>query len=95
MGYNSGNYTTRILSRSGGEIKEACGFGNNLVIEGINNKYGNIDLVLDFEEVEGIRRESYQLSHSIIIFTNGEITSGYSLDESLNGILATNFNYNF
>ena len=78
-----------------GEIKEACGFGNNLVIEGINNKYGNIDLVLDFEEVEGIRRESYQLSHSIIIFTNGEITSGYSLDESLNGILATNFNYNF
>ena len=78
-----------------GEIKATCGIGNNLVIEGINNKYGNIDLVLDFEEVEGIRRESYQLSHSIIIFTNGEITSGYSLDESLNGILATNFNYNF
>ena len=49
-----------------GEIKATCGIGNNLVIEGINNKYGNIDLVLDFEEVEGIRRESYQLSHSII-----------------------------
>jgi hypothetical protein len=78
-----------------GEIKATCGFGNNLVIEGINNKYGNIDLVLDFEEVEGIRRESYQLSHSIIIFTNGEITSGYSIDENLNGIVATNFNYNF
>ena len=78
-----------------GEIKATCGIGNNLVIEGINNKYGNIDLVLDFEEVEGIRRESYQLSHSIIIFTNGEITSGYSIDENLNGILATNFNYNF
>jgi surface protein len=78
-----------------GEIKATCGIGNNLVIEGINNKYGNIDLVLDFEEVEGIRRESYQLSHSIIIFTNGEITSGYSIDENLNGIVATNFNYNF
>ena len=78
-----------------GEIKATCGIGNNLVIEGINNKYGKIDLVLDFEEVEGIRRESYQLSHSIIIFTNGEITSGYSIDENLNGILATNFNYNF
>ena len=78
-----------------GEIKATCGVGNNLVIEGINNKYGNIDLVLDFEEVEGIRRESYQLSHSIIIFTNGEITSGYSIDENLNGIVATNFNYNF
>ena len=78
-----------------GEIKATCGFGNNLVIEGINNKYGNIDLVFDFEEVEGIRRESYQLSHSIIIFTNGEITSGYSIDENLNGIVATNFNYNF
>ena len=78
-----------------GEIKATCGIGNNLVIEGINNKYGNIDLVLDFEEVEGIRRESYQLSHSIIIFTNGEITSGYFIDENLNGIVATNFNYNF
>jgi surface protein len=78
-----------------GEIKATCGIGNNLVIEGINNKYGNIDLVFDFEEVEGIRRESYQLSHSIIIFTNGEITSGYSIDENLNGIVATNFNYNF
>ena len=78
-----------------GEIKATCGIGNNLVIEGINNKYGNIDLVLDFEEVEGIRRESYQLSHSIIIFTNGEITSGYSIDENLNGIVATYFNYNF
>jgi len=78
-----------------GEIKATCGIGNNLVIEGINNKYGKIDLVLDFEEVEGIRRESYQLSHSIIIFTNGEITSEYSIDDSLNGILATNFNYDF
>ena len=78
-----------------GEIKATCGIGNNLVIEGINNKYGNIDLVLDFEEVEGIRRESYQLSHSIIIFTNGEITSGYYIDENLNAVLATNFNYNF
>ncbi len=78
-----------------GEIKATCGVGNNLVIEGINNKYGNIDLVLDFEEVEGIRRESYQLNHSFIIFTNGEITSGYSIDENLNAVLATNLNYNF
>ena len=27
-----------------GEIKETCGVGNNLVIQGINKKYGNIDI---------------------------------------------------
>ena len=61
----------------------------------INNKYGNFNLVLDIEEVEGIRRESYQLSHSIIILTNGEITTGYSTDENLHGVLSMNFDYNF
>ena len=48
--------------------------GNNLVIQGINKKYGNIDLVIDFERVEGIRRASYQFSHSIIVFDDAELT---------------------
>ena len=78
-----------------GEIKETCGFGNNLVIQGVSNKYGNVDLVLDYEEVEGIRRDSYQLSHSLIIFTNGEIYSEYSIDDNFNAVVATNFTYNF
>ena len=78
-----------------GEIKETCGFGNNLVIQGVSNKYGNVDLILDYEEVEGIRRDSYQLSHSLIIFTNGEIYSEYSIDDNFNTVVATNFIYNF
>ena len=78
-----------------GEIKETCGFGNNLVIQGVSNKYGNVDLILDYEEVEGIRRDSYQLSHSLIIFTNGEIYSEYSIDDNFNTVVATNFTYNF
>jgi len=78
-----------------GEIKETCGFGNNLVIQGVSNKYGNVDLILDYEEVEGIRRDSYQLSHSLIIFTNGEIYSEYSIDDNFNAVVATNFTYNF
>ena len=78
-----------------GEIKETCGFGNNLVIQGVSNKYGNVDLILDYEEVDGIRRDSYQLSHSLIIFTNGEIYSEYSIDDNFNTVVATNFTYNF
>ena len=78
-----------------GEIKDTCGFGNNLVIQGVSSKYGNVDLVLDYEEVEGIRRDSYQLSHSLIIFTNGEIYSEYSIDDNFNAVVATNFTYNF
>ena len=78
-----------------GEIKETCGFGNNLVIQGVSNKYGNVDLILDYEEVEGIRRDSYQLSHSLILFTNGEIYSEYSIDDNFNTVVATNFIYNF
>ena len=74
--------------------KETCGFGNNLVIQGVSNKYGNVDLILDYEEVEGIRRDSYQLSHSLIIFTNGEIYSEYSIDDNFNAFVATNFTYN-
>ena len=78
-----------------GEIKKTCGAGSNIIIQGINNKYGNIDLVLDYEQVEGIRRESYQISHSLNVFTNGELISEYSINESLNGIIATNFVYDF
>jgi len=78
-----------------GEIQETCGVGNNLVIQGINKKYGNIDLVIDFERVEGIRRESYQFSHSIIVFDDAELTSGYTVDEHFNSIIQANLVYNF
>ena len=78
-----------------GEIQETCGVGNNLVIQGINKKYGNIDLVIDFERVEGIRRESYQFSHSIILFDDAELTSGYTVDEHFNSIIQANLVYNF
>ena len=69
--------------------------GNNLVIQGINKKYGNIDLVIDFERVEGIQRESYQFSHSIILFDDAELTSGYTVDEHFNSIIQANLVYNF
>ena len=58
-------------------------------------KYGNIDLVIDFERVEGIRSESYQFSHSIIVFDDAELTSGYTLDDKFNAIIETNLTYNF
>ena len=98
--FNGWNTTLEITPRGFcqdqvGEIKETCGFGNNLVIQGVSNKYGNVDLILDYEEVEGIRRDSYQLSHSLIIFTNGEIYSEYSIDDNFNAVVATNFTYNF
>ena len=98
--FNGWNTTLEITPRGFcqdqvGEIKETCGFGNNFVIQGVSNKYGNVDLILDYEEVEGIRRDSYQLSHSLILFTNGEIYSEYSIDDNFNTVVATNFIYNF
>ena len=78
-----------------GEIKETCGVGSNVAFNGINSKYGNINLLLDYEEVEGIRSNSYQIIHSLNLFKNGELTSEYSINEDFNAVIATNFNYSF
>ncbi|MDC0624328.1 BspA family leucine-rich repeat surface protein [Alphaproteobacteria bacterium] len=78
-----------------GEIKETCGVGSNVAFNGINSKYGNINLLLDYEEVEGIRSNSYQVTHSLNLFKNGELTSEYSINEDFNAVIATNFNYSF
>ena len=78
-----------------GEIKETCGVGSNVAFNGINSKYGNINLLLDYEEVEGIRSNSYQVIHSLNLFKNGELTSEYSINEDFNAVIATNFNYSF
>ena len=66
-----------------GEIEETCGIGNKLLFQGINNKYGNFDFGLDFENVDGVRRETYEVSHSINIIENLSLSSSYSFDESL------------
>ncbi len=76
-----------------GEIEETCGIGNKLLFQGINNKYGNFDLGLDFENVDGIRRESYEVSHSINIIENLSLSSSYSFDESLQSSYQFGFEY--
>ena len=76
-----------------GEIEETCGIGNKLHFQGINNKYGNFDFGLDFENVDGIRRESYEVTHSINIIENLSLSSSYSFDESLQPSYKLGFEY--
>jgi methionine-rich copper-binding protein CopC len=76
-----------------GEIEETCGIGNKLLFQGFNNRYGNFDMGVDFENVDGIRRESYVFSHTITIFENLSISSSYSFDESMQASINTGFEY--
>jgi hypothetical protein len=82
-----------FCQQSVGEIKETCGIGNKLLFQGLNNRYGNFDIGVDFENVEGIRRESYMFSHIINIFENLSISSSYSFDESMQASVNTGFEY--
>ena len=82
-----------FCQQSVGEIKETCGIGNKLLYQGLNNRYGNFDIGVDFENVDGIRRESYMFSHIITIFENLSISSNYSFDESMQASINTGFEY--
>jgi len=82
-----------FCQQSVGEIKETCGIGNKLLFQGLNNRYGNFDMGVDFENVDGIRRESYMFSHIITIFENLSISSSYSFDESMQASVNTGFEY--
>jgi surface protein len=82
-----------FCQQSVGEIEETCGIGNKLLFQGFNNRYGNFDMGIDFENVDGIRRESYMFSHIITIFENLSISSSYSFDESMQASVNTGFEY--
>ena len=82
-----------FCQQSVGEIEETCGIGNKLLFQGLNNRYGNFDMGVDFENVDGIRRESYMFSHTITIFENLSISSSYSFDESMQASINTGFEY--
>ena len=76
-----------------GEIKETCGIGNKLLFQGLNNKYGNFDMGIDLESVDGIQRQSYMFAHIITIFENLSISSSYSFDESMQASFDMGFEY--
>ena len=59
----------------------------------LNNKYGNFDMGVDFQNVDGIRRESYLFSHTITVFENLSISSSYSFDENMQASINTGFEY--
>ena len=82
-----------FCQQSVGEIEETCGIGNKLLFQGLNNKYGNFDMGVDFENVDGIRRESYLFSHTITVFENLSISSSYSFDENMQASINTGFEY--
>ncbi len=82
-----------FCQQSVGEIEETCGIGNKLLFQGFNNRYGNFDMGIDFENVDGIRRESYMFSHIITIFENLSISSSYSFDERMQASVNTGFEY--
>ena len=82
-----------FCQQSVGEIEETCGIGNKLLFQGFNNRYGNFNMGVDLENVDGIRRESYLFSHTIIIFENLSISSSYSFDESMQASINTGFEY--
>ena len=82
-----------FCQQSVGEIEETCGIGNKLLFQGLNNKYGNFDMGVDLENVDGIRRESYLFSHTITVFENLSISSSYSFDESMQASINTGFEY--
>ena len=74
-----------------GEIKETCGYGGAITFQGINNRYGEFALVLGFNQVDQMRSENYQITHSIIFFENLSITSGYAFDERMKPVFDTAF----
>ena len=76
-----------------GEIKETCGYGGAITFQGINNRYGEFALVLGFNQVDQMRSENYQITHSIIFFENLSITSGYAFDERMKPVFDTAFEY--
>jgi hypothetical protein len=76
-----------------GEIKETCGIGNKLLFQGLNNIYGNFDMGIDLESVDGIQRQSYMFAHIITIFENLSISSSYSFDESMQASFDMGFEY--
>jgi hypothetical protein len=76
-----------------GEIKETCGYGGTITFQGINNRYGEFALVLGFNQVDQMRSENYQITHSIIFFENLSITSGYAFDERMKPVFDTAFEY--
>ena len=82
-----------FCQQSVGEIEETCGIGNKLLFEGFNNKYGNFDIGIDLENVDGIQRQSYMFSHIITIYENLSISSNYSFDESMQASFDTGFEY--
>jgi hypothetical protein len=49
-----------------GEIKETCGYGGTITFQGINNRYGEFALVLGFNQVDQMRSENYQITHSLL-----------------------------
>ena len=76
-----------------GEIKETCGYGGAITFQGINNRYGEFALVLGFNQVDQMRSENYQITHSIIFFENLSFTSGYAFDERMKPVFDTVFEY--
>ena len=76
-----------------GEIQETCGYGGSITFQGINNKFGEFELTLGFNQVDQMRSENYHITHSIILYENLSIASGYSFDERMQPVFDTAFEY--